>query len=451
MKRFLLNRTGVNPALPEDTGKPHERVSNTLSIKDDSSLMMCGFPRKFVPLLRCPIDSGELSVNQEARGDEDSIVDGSIRCGICSGQYEIENGIVRLMKDSVTQEVEHEGALKDYEYAKMPEVFEPPSSGWRSEFMDRIEIPPHLSAVQPLEGRMVLELGCGDGRFTILMAQQGANILAVDISIEGLRKVQSNYIAGTAPTTYKVARQGRIVGCVGLAKADASAFHVAPRSFDRALSATPLDLRDERMKMYSAVAESLTDDGRYVASVEYDDLCYRFLGLPLVHRYSPGGILIEHIDIPTMRREIAPFFGRTRMRPIRAFLPFVKRLRLPTAIRVAAARACCALPGFRHLGTILLVYAERPIRIPVEGVWRRGYFGIWSLYCRYKRKRGEEATFYGNEPIDFSERPVCQQQREKGAVQSSNAQLCKMHLCDHLLMSSICDQCNTILNPEKED
>lgn len=362
-------------------------------------LKTSGFPRKLVSLLRCPIDSGPLSVNQETRGDDDGVVDGSMRCDICSRQYQIENGIVRLMKESLTQENKHEMALKDQEYVAMPEAFTPPESGWRSAFMDRIEIPPHLKAVQPLDGRRVLELGCGDGRFTILMAQQGADVLAVDISIAGLRRVRGNYQAGIAPTTYRIASRHSVVGCVGLVQADASAFHVSPRSFDRALSATPLDSRDERMTMYNAIAESLKDDGRYVAGVEYDDLCRRILGLPLVRRYSPGGILIEHFDMPTMRREISPYFSRVRMQPIRAILPFVKRLRLPMAVHVVAARACCALPGFRHLGTILLVRAERPVRLAVEGAARSGLLGARILYRRYKRWRGEEATWDLDQPV----------------------------------------------------
>ena len=352
------------------------------------------FPRMFLPLLRCPIDSGELVVHQTTQGDEDGIADGELRCATCSHRCPIEGGIVGLMKGSLTRENEHEISLKNEEYAALPEVFAPPVKGWRSEFMDRLEIPPHLSALQPLEGRKVLEIGCGDGRFTILMAQQGADVLAVDISIEGLKRVRHNYQAGKAPTVYKVAPlPGRAVGRVGLVQADGSALYTAPQSFDRALSATPLDSRDERFKMYSAVADALTDGGRYVAGVEYDDLCRRLLGLPRLRRYSPGGILIEHLDIPTMRRDIGPFFLRVRTRIIRAQIPFVRRLPLPMSIRVAIARVCIALPGLRHLGQLVLVYAERPVRLPVEGAMRRDYFGARGLYRRYKKWRGEEATY----------------------------------------------------------
>jgi len=357
-------------------------------------LSKCGFPTKFLPLLRCHEDSGHLDLRQEALGDDGGIVEGSVSCAVCGRQYRIENGIVRLMKGNVTRENEREIELKDLEYEAMPEAFTPPASGWRSVLLDRLEIPPHLNALAPLNGRMILEIGCGDGRFTMLMAQLGADVLAVDISQEGLRRVVRNYQSGIAPTTYQIAPSRRgAVGSVGLIQADASAFHVAPRSFDRALSATPLDSRDERMKMYHTIADCLKEDGCYVGGVEYDDACRRALGLPLLRRYSPGGILIEHLDIPTMEREIAPYFLSIRMRPIRAVLPILKRLRLPVVLQIVAARICSALPGFRHLGTILLVRAERPVRIPVEGARRRDYLRARSLYRRYKQWRGQEAIW----------------------------------------------------------
>lgn len=363
-----------------------------------------GFPRKFLPLLRCVRDAGQLSICREAQGDGDAIVDGSMRCVECSQEYPIENGVARLMTDTLTQETQQEIALKDQEYEAMPETFTAPAFGWRSEFADRIEIPPHLEALGSLDNCRVLELACGDGRFTLLMAQLGAEVLAVDFCIEALRKLGSRLPSGFAPTTYQVVPQGTVgslVGRVGLVQADASNFQVAHRSFDRALSATPLDSRDERMKMFRMVAESLTDGGLYVAGVEYDDLFRRAFGMPLVRRYTPGGVLIEHLDIPTMRREIAPYFCRLHMRTIRAHVPFVKHglVKRSPGLAVALSRMACALPGFKHLGELLLVSAERPRRLPVDGARRPGFMGARSVYRWYKRRKREEAIWDPGCPV----------------------------------------------------
>jgi SAM-dependent methyltransferase len=372
--------------------------------RDEHMKKIAGFPRKFLQLLRCVRDGGQLSVCQEVHGDDVGICDGNLRCVKCSHEYPIENGIVRLMTETLTQETEHEIVLKDQEYEAMPDTFVPPSSGWRSEFADQIEIPPHLDAIKPLDGRRVLELACGDGRFTLLMAQLGAEVLAIDFCVEALRKLSSNLVSGIAPTSYKVSPQlpaGSLVGRVGLVQADASNLQVAPRSFDRALSASPLDSRDERMKMYRSIAEALTDDGRYVGGVEYDDLYRRVFGMPLVRRYTPGGVLIEHLDIPGMRREAAPYFGRMRFRNIRAHVPFVKhRLakRLPR-LAVFLSLMVCALPVSRHLGELLLLTAERPRRLPVDGERRASIMGARQLYCWYKRRKGEEPMWDPGVPV----------------------------------------------------
>lgn len=39
-----------------------------------------------------------------------------------------------------------------------------------------------LDALGPVDGRNILEIACGTGRFTIMLANRGANITAIDIS-----------------------------------------------------------------------------------------------------------------------------------------------------------------------------------------------------------------------------------------------------------------------------
>jgi SAM-dependent methyltransferase len=319
---------------------------------------------------------------------------------MCLEEYYIDNGIACLLKGVKTPEHQHEMTLKDLEYKAMSDVFVPPTSSWRSEFSDAIEIRPHIQAVEPLNDRIVLELACGDGRFTVLMAQRGADILAVDFSIEALRKLASRLSSGVAPTTFQVVPLRPacdLRGHVALVQADASEFRAAPRSFDVALSASPLDSRDERMRMYRAVAESLKDNGRYVAGVEHDDLHRRLLGLPIARRYTPGGIFIEHFDIATLRREIAPYFSHLRFQPIRARVPFARRLPLKQGIFLSLA--VVRIPVLKQLGEILLVRAQRPIRPPHEGVRRPGSVIVKGTFRWFKRWMGEENTWDVGEPV----------------------------------------------------
>ncbi|MFB6133255.1 MAG: class I SAM-dependent methyltransferase [Halanaeroarchaeum sp.] len=54
--------------------------------------------------------------------------------------------------------------------------------------IDRREKRAVLDALDPVEGRDVLEIACGTGRFTVMLAERGANIVGLDISAPMLRQ-----------------------------------------------------------------------------------------------------------------------------------------------------------------------------------------------------------------------------------------------------------------------
>ncbi len=368
----------------------------------EGTTLCAEFPRELLPLLRCSRDGGQLDVSAELRSGPVGIIEAGMRCRTCSAEYTVQEGIARLMIDTPLPEDEHEMAIRDREYSQIrPGHFVPPSHGWRSELNDRVEIPPHLDALAPLDRRRVLEFGCGDGRLTMLMAQLKAQILAVDFSINALRKLAWRLPSGLAPTSYRLPHGDEGVDLrprVGLVQAHASHFYVAPRSFDRALSATPLDGRDQRMAMYRTISDSLNDEGVFVGGVEHDDLTRRLLGLPIARRYSRGGIFIEHFDKATLRREAAPFFMDLDIRPIRPRVPTVQRL--PLAWAIGVSRMAAALPIVRELGEILLLRARRPIRpTVVEGVNRRGSKLVKGCFRWYVRRIGREPVWEGHERV----------------------------------------------------
>ena len=296
-------------------------------------LIINQFPRDMVPLLRCNIDSGELKLTKELRVVADGVLDAELRCGICGAEFRIENGIACLLPDWLTPEDKLEMSIRDridYDCTN-PSSFVPPAEGWRSVLSDRLEVPAHLDELQTSPSHTVLELACGDGRFTALIAKTGARILAVDFSINALRLLALRLPAG--------ARVGRV-------QADINQLHFGCRAFDRALTLTPLDSRDERMNMYRTIAHALKDDGRYVGSFEHDDLNRRLLGLPLVRRYSKDGILIEHLTTKTLRREAAPYYSKLRVRPIRPRVPLLAKL--PPGVARPILRLTAALPFVRR-------------------------------------------------------------------------------------------------------
>jgi SAM-dependent methyltransferase len=345
--------------------------------------MVNQFPRELVLLLRCHVDSGELALAEEVRSDAQGVLDAVLRCKNCGAEFRIEDGIARLLPDQLTPEDQHEMGIRDtIDYdCRNPGSFLPPAEGWRSVFSDILEVPAHLDELQSSPTNTVLELACGDGRFTSFIAKTGTRILAVDFSINALRLLGRRLPAG--------ARVGRV-------HADINQLHLASRAFDRALTLTPLDSRDERMNMYRTIAHALKDDGRYVGSFEHDDLNRRLLGLPLMRRYSKDGILIEHLTTKTMRLEAAPYFSSLRVRPIRPRVPFVAKL--PAGLALSILRLVAALPFVRYFGELLLLTAQDPVRLPVEGEHRSGNRLAKGAYRSYMRKKNKKAS-WGEESV----------------------------------------------------
>jgi SAM-dependent methyltransferase len=345
--------------------------------------MVQSFPKDMVSLLRCNNDAGEVSIASEVRGDDNGVLDGILRCRDCGTEFPIEDGIARFLPDRLRPEDSHEMNIRnaiDYDCTN-PGPFIPPPDGWRSVLSDQLEVPPHMRELQCSSSNTVLELACGDGRITTLIAETGARILAVDFSINALRLLDYRLPSGV--------RIGRL-------HADINQLHVASRAFDRALSLTPLHSRDERMHMFRMISNSLMDDGRYVGSVEHDDLNRRLLGLPLARRYSKGGILIEHLTLKEMRLEAAPYFSELRIRPIRPRLPLVAKL--PRRLAFGILQLISVLPIGRQFGELLLLTAQRPVRVPVEGEYRSGSRLAKGVYRSYMRKK-DQAPSWGEESV----------------------------------------------------
>ncbi|PCR90835.1 class I SAM-dependent methyltransferase [Natrinema ejinorense] len=69
------------------------------------------------------------------------------------------------------------------------------------QLIDRREKEAVLEAIMPVEDRKVLEIACGTGRFTVMLAHQGADVVGLDISAamlqQGRRKTQDTELAGS--------------------------------------------------------------------------------------------------------------------------------------------------------------------------------------------------------------------------------------------------------------
>jgi len=69
-----------------------------------------------------------------------------------------------------------------YQADEIAEAYEEKRFSRGGRLIDRREKEAVLDALGPVEGRRVLEIACGTGRFTVLLAERGADIVGLDIS-----------------------------------------------------------------------------------------------------------------------------------------------------------------------------------------------------------------------------------------------------------------------------
>ena len=185
---------------------------------------------------------------------------------------------------------------------------------------------------------------------------------------------------------------------IGLVHAEASHFHVAPRRFDRALSATPLDGRDQRMAMYRTISDALKDEGVFVGGVEHDDLTRRLLGLSIARATCAAASLLN----TSTRRPCSAkplHFSWTWLSA-----PFGPESRSSGGCRwpgpAGVSRMAGAMPIVQQLGEILLLRARRSIRSTVaEGVNRRGSKLVKGFFRWYTRNIGKEPVWGTDERV----------------------------------------------------
>ena len=297
--------------------------------------MYSSFPIEQLAFLRCPQDGGRL----EAAQAEGRIADGRVRCRGCAAAFPIKEGILSLLDPArLHDECAHERALRDrhshLEYAHA--IGHPVDNA--------MEMPPTLASLCP-DGAMVLELGCGTGRYTTRLVERCRALVAMDFSLGSLA-----LLAGLLPPD----------AAVGLVHADIGDFKAAPGVFDACLSTlvSNLPTAGHRTAMFRTVAHGLKAEGRFVFGVHFYNWRDRSGKVRQADRYSDGGIFRYRFQRREIVAEARRDFGRVSARPIKIYLPLAGRLGLPAA---PISRCCERLPLLNGFGELLLVEAKRPI------------------------------------------------------------------------------------------
>lgn len=348
-------------------------IANVASDTVQSKLQLgySGYPVSHIKFLRCRSDMGELQVGGAFSESPEFITEGLLRCCSCGQEYPIIDGIVQMLEQrELDAEGIHELRFRDELNAVNPNFPNTPAV----EYWNNLEMEPTLAALNLQEEAVFLELACGTGRYTTKLIGRCRALVAVDFSLVSLRALAERIPKGAK---------------IGLVQADITMMAVAPRSFDRILSTTCLDSREQRMAMHHLAAEALTEEGLYVFGNEYYNLQTRLLGLPRVQRYTHGGMLYCHLEKDDVLRETAPFFRRVTARPIQVPIPFTRHLAYKW--KKAIARIAERIPLICDLGALLLVTAGMPIRQPVEGQHSAGNKFAMTIYRWYRNRQRKDS------------------------------------------------------------
>ena len=125
---------------------------------------------------------------------------------------------------------------------------------WRTRTLgavtERLEMAAVLELLAPLEGKRVLDAGCGDGAYSLAATERGAFVTGVDVSAEMLAAAQARSAARGVKVDW---RQG-----------DVLALPFPDASFDLAIAITVLCLVSDPQRAVRELARVLVPGGRLV-------------------------------------------------------------------------------------------------------------------------------------------------------------------------------------------
>jgi SAM-dependent methyltransferase len=301
--------------------------------------MYAGLKQELIRFLRCHADRGALEVVGIEIDAGGAIVHGSLACKSCTRRYPVRDGIVIMFAtDEMNPDSRYESEQRNREAVQA-------SFDWETLPWSQMEMLSTFAALQPISGTALLELGCGCGRYTHLLARQAEALVAVDFSIQSLRQLATR-LSPADP--------------VALVCADIARFEVASCAFDRVFSTATSNLPTPRHRdaMYRLAGHALVRGGKFVFSTHYLGLRERFQRKAPKSGYYDSNRIYRHLfGLRELRDEVRPHFSRVRCRRIQISLPFASRLGLPP---VATSRIAEFISGLNRFASLLLVTAREP-------------------------------------------------------------------------------------------
>jgi SAM-dependent methyltransferase len=137
--------------------------------------------RDLLRLLACPECGGELvfaALGHMPLTDSSEIYDGTLACKVCRRQYALEEGVPRLASAGLVRAARKTRDAFAFEWSRYPGSL--PEDNLI--FLEEVQLPASAFA-----GKLVLDAGCGMGRYSVVALSLGAEVVALDLSDSLLR------------------------------------------------------------------------------------------------------------------------------------------------------------------------------------------------------------------------------------------------------------------------
>lgn len=208
--------------------------------------------RTLLRVLCCPTCRGDLRLAADATPDAPSIESGELRCDGCAGTWPIVRGVPRFVARDA-----YVGSFS-YEWNRWNRVqLDRPDGDRESEetFAEKTGLRP-----ADVQGRVVLDVGCGAGRFLEVASRWGAEAIGVDLSF-AVEASQANL--GSRPN-------------VNVVQADVFHLPFRDEAFDVIFSIGVLHHTPDTERAFKALPQLLRDGGLIAVWLyHYTDPVYR--------------------------------------------------------------------------------------------------------------------------------------------------------------------------------
>lgn len=213
-------------------------------------------------VLRCPACRSQLNLSTEPKSGEE-IVSGQLKCSTCDAAFPIVRGVPRFVgSDSYADAFSfewnvHRTTQLDSATGKTDSV---------DRFTQSLGFP-----LSELDGKLVLDIGCGTGRFAEIALNNGATVVGVDLSLA----VDAAYKnIGTHPRMHIV-------------QADVFRLPVARDAFDVIYSLGVLHHTPDCRKAFEQLPPQLKPGGKVVITVYTDRNKYYCMSTNFWRRWTP--------------------------------------------------------------------------------------------------------------------------------------------------------------------